>query len=123
RGEFNDETARLSANFDVLSADRNAEYGIWSDKRDQLVADRGYYSDAYNNAVNFSKAGKVTEEFESVEIGEIRQGEQGFYLWVGEKIHLTEGGATSTAEYQWVYCMEPVGSEMQITDYINVKNK
>ena len=80
-------------------------------------------SDAYNNAVNFSKAGKVTEEFESVEIGEIRQGEQGFYLWVGEKIHLTEGGATSTAEYQWVYCMEPVGSEMQITDYINVKNK
>jgi len=80
-------------------------------------------SDAYNNAVNFSKAGKVTEEFKSVEIGEIRQGEQGFYLWVGETIQLTESGATSTAEYQWVYCMEPVGKEMQITDYINVKNK
>lgn len=80
-------------------------------------------SDAYNNAVNFSKAGKVKEEFVSVEIGEIRQGEQGFYLWVGEKIELTENGTTSTAEYQWVYCMEPVGKEMKITDYINVKNK
>ncbi|MBR5001337.1 MAG: hypothetical protein IKY08_05175, partial [Firmicutes bacterium] len=80
-------------------------------------------SDAYNNAVGFSKAGKVKEEFTSVEIGEIRQGEQGFYLWVGEKIQLTENGATSTAEYQWVYCMEPVGKEMKITDYINVKNK
>ena len=80
-------------------------------------------SDAYNNAVGFSKAGKVKEEFTSVEIGEIRQGEQGFYLWVGEKIQLTENGTTSTAEYQWVYCMEPVGKEMKITDYINVKNK
>ena len=65
----------------------------------------------------------MKEEFTSVEIGEIRQGEQGFYLWVGEKIQLTENGTTSTAEYQWVYCMEPVGKEMKITDYINVKNK
>ena len=80
-------------------------------------------SDAYNNAVGFSKAGKVKEEFVSVEIGEIRQGEQGFYLWVAEEIKLVENGVTSTANYQWVYCMEPVGQEMKLVDYISVKNK
>lgn len=80
-------------------------------------------SDAYNNTVNFSKAGKVKEEFTSMEIGEIRQGEQGFYLWAKEEIKLVENGTTSTANYQWVYCMEPVGKEMKIVDYISVKNK
>jgi len=79
-------------------------------------------SDAYNQAVNFSKAGKVKEEFVSVQIGEIRQGQNGFYLWAAEEIKLTENGETKTANYKWVYCMEPVGKEMKITDYISVKN-
>ena len=79
-------------------------------------------SDAYNQAVNFSKAGKVKEEFVSVQIREIRQGQNGFYLWAAEVIKLTENGETKTANYKWVYCMEPVGKEMKITDYISVKN-
>lgn len=80
-------------------------------------------SRAYENAVGFSKVGKVTEEFLSLEIGEVRKGQQGFYLWANEEIKLTENGSTATASYQWVYCMEPVGNEMKIVDYINIKNK
>jgi len=80
-------------------------------------------SRAYENAVGFSKVGKVKEEFSSLEIGEIRQGAQGFYLWVQEKIKLTENGTSSTAEYQWVYCLEAVDKQMKIVDYINVKDK
>ena len=60
---------------------------------------------------------------ELVKIGEIRQGEQGFYLWDAEEIKLTENGVTSTASYQWVYCLEAVDCQMKIVDYINVKNK
>ena len=80
-------------------------------------------SRAYENAVGFSKVGKVTEEFLSLEIGEVRKGQQGFYLWANEEIQLTENGSTATASYQWVYYMEPVGNEMKIVDYINIKNK
>lgn len=80
-------------------------------------------SRAYKNASEFSKVGKVKEEFLSVELGEIRQGEQGNYLWAKEQIRLVENGVSSTVNYQWVYCMEPVDGQMKIVDYINVKNK
>ncbi len=77
-------------------------------------------SQAYINATGFSKIGKVTEKFISMEIGDIRQGENGFYLWAAEEIEMTENAASSTANYRWIYCFEPVGKEMKIVNYIRI---
>lgn len=40
---------RLLNNFNMLSQDRATQYGEWGDRYNQLVADRGYYADNYNN--------------------------------------------------------------------------
>ena len=40
---------RLLNNYSMLSQDRATEYGEWGDRYNQLVADRGYYADNYNN--------------------------------------------------------------------------
>jgi hypothetical protein len=47
---YNAEGDRLNNNFNLLSTDRNTQYGEWSDRYNQLVNDRGYYGDNYNNA-------------------------------------------------------------------------
>lgn len=47
---YNAEGDRLNTNFNLLATDRSAEYSQYADKYNQLVADRGYYSDNYNNA-------------------------------------------------------------------------
>lgn len=41
---------RLAQNFSVLSADRDAAYGMYTDKYNRLVGDRDYFANAYNNA-------------------------------------------------------------------------
>lgn len=47
---YNAEGDRLNNNFNLLSTDRNTQYGEWSDRYNQLVNERGYYGDNYNNA-------------------------------------------------------------------------
>jgi hypothetical protein len=49
---YNAEGDRLANNFGVISADRNTAYGEHMDKYNQLVADRDYYANDYNNAYN-----------------------------------------------------------------------
>ena len=49
---YNAEGDRLNNNFNLLSTDRNTQYGEFTDKYNRLVNDRGYYSDNYNNAYN-----------------------------------------------------------------------
>ena len=41
---------RLAQNFSVLSADRDAALGMWTDKLNRLIGDRDYYANNYNNA-------------------------------------------------------------------------
>lgn len=49
---YNAEGDRLNNNFNLLSTDRNTQYGEYTDKYNRLVNDRGYYSDNYNNVYN-----------------------------------------------------------------------
>ncbi len=74
-------------------------------------------SEAYRKSVNYSKVGKIKETFKLLEIGEIRQGANGFYIWVHEEIGATENGKTSDMKYNWIYYLEPVDGQMKIVNY------
>lgn len=74
-------------------------------------------SKAYDNAVSFSKVGKIKETFNLLEIGEIRQGEKGFYVWVHEEIRIEEGGKVTDKTYNWIYYLEPENGQMKIVNY------
>ncbi len=78
-------------------------------------------SKAYRNAVSFSKAGKITETFKQLQIGEIRQGSEAFYVWAYEEIQITEKGATRNQNYDYIYHLEPVDGKMQIINYTKYK--
>lgn len=87
-------------------------------KKDQTVL--GFTkegSSAYTKTKNFSNTRKITEEFDSLKIGEIRQGGNGFYLWVDEAITINEKGKTKTANYHYIYYLEPVEKQMKIVSY------
>ena len=47
--KYNQEGQDMLNKYSMLSDDKNTEYGMWADKYNQLVADRGYYSDAYDS--------------------------------------------------------------------------
>lgn len=74
-------------------------------------------SEAYRKTLAFSKVGKVKESFKLLEIGEIRQGAKGFYVWVHEEIQITEKGTTTDKKYNWIYYLEPSDTKMQIVNY------
>ncbi len=74
-------------------------------------------SRAYNNVASFSKAGKITEVFESFSIGEIRKGEKGYYVFTEEQIKKTEKGKDSMISNHWIYYLEPVEQKMMIVNY------
>ncbi|MEG2198862.1 MAG: hypothetical protein RRY25_01050, partial [Anaerovorax sp.] len=74
-------------------------------------------SQAYKNAVNSTELGKITETFYRLEIGEIRQGENGYYIWCHEKKQLSQGGVGAENEYNWIYYVEPDGSNMKVVNY------
>lgn len=74
-------------------------------------------SKAYQNAVSYSKIGKIKENFNLLEIGEIRQGSQGFYVWVHEELQITEQGTITDKKYNWIYYLEPVDGKMNIVNY------
>lgn len=59
-------------------------------------------SKAYKNVVNFSKKNKL-QEFLLFEIGEIRKGEDGYYVWTHEKIKEVQNGESKIKEYNWIY--------------------
>lgn len=72
---------------------------------------------AYGNAIGFTKVGKVKETFLKLEIGEIRQGANGFYVWTKETIQIEEGGKSSTKVYRWIYYLEPIDWHIKVVDY------
>lgn len=74
-------------------------------------------SEAYRKSVNYSKIGKIKETFKLLEIGEIRQGTNGFYLWAHEEIMIKENGKTTDMKYNWIYYLEPADGQMKIVNY------
>ncbi|NCB42599.1 MAG: hypothetical protein EOM59_08260 [Clostridia bacterium] len=85
---------------------------------DLLKAD----GEAYRSALNFSKIGKIKEEFESLMLGEIRYIGFEYYVFVREHIAVTEEGKTSLSAYSWLYRLEDVAGELKIVDYTAFKN-
>lgn len=84
---------------------------------DQVLALTKEGSKAYNNVSSYSKVGRVQQEFTLLEIGEIRIGSNGFYVWSYEEIKEVEGATTIYKKYHWIYQLEPVGDEMKIVNY------
>lgn len=76
-------------------------------------------SEAYQKAVKFSKVGKIKETFKLLEIGEIRQGSKGFYIWAHEELQIVENGKATYKKYNWIYYLEPTDGKMQIVNYFN----
>lgn len=74
-------------------------------------------SPAEKNTLNFTKAGKIKETFNSLEIGEVRKGTKGYYIWVREEIEILENNINTTKIYNWVYQITPVENQMKIVDY------
>ncbi|QIB67855.1 zinc ribbon domain-containing protein [Aminipila butyrica] len=71
-------------------------------------------SSAYKDAKNSSLVGKVTETFDTLRIGEIRQGASGFYLWAYEEITITKAGKPKTRKYNYIYYLEPIEKQMKV---------
>ncbi len=74
-------------------------------------------SKARKNAETFSKVGKVKQTFDRLEIGEIRKGQEAFYVWTYEEIKEVQGNKTTIKKYNWVYRLEPIDKEMKIVNY------
>ena len=49
----------------------------------------------------------MEQTFLLLQIGEIREGKQGFYAWTYEEIKEVQGGNTSIKKYNWIYQLEP----------------
>lgn len=79
-------------------------------------------SKAYNDVKTYSKLGKISETFNSLELGEMRKGENGYYIWVKENYDKTENGKTSNVIYNYVYYLEPVGQELKVVSYKKLTN-
>ena len=69
------------------------------------------------NTLSFSKAGKINEVFNLLEIGEVRKGTKGYYVWVREEIEITENNRTAAKTYQWIYQVAPSDTGMKIVNY------
>lgn len=74
-------------------------------------------SAAYKNSKAYSQAGKIKETFVLLEIGEIRQGADGFYVWTHEQIQIEKNGSVQSKEYYWIYLLRASGGQMKIADY------
>ncbi len=73
-------------------------------------------SRAYKNVVNFNKEG-ILEEFLLFEIGEIRKGQEGYYIWTHEKIKVVKEGKSEIREYYWIYQVIEGEYDFFIADY------
>ncbi|HZK87816.1 MAG TPA: hypothetical protein VFC27_01580, partial [Anaerovoracaceae bacterium] len=78
-------------------------------------------SQAEKNTLTFTKAGKIEETFNSLEIGEIRKGAKGYYIWVREEIEILENNLNTTKVYNWIYQLTPVENQMKIVNYFSYK--
>lgn len=74
-------------------------------------------SQAYKNAINFENAGKMNLTFNLLEIGEIRKGEKGYYVWCHTEVEISENATTTQSKYNWIYYLEPKDSGMKMINY------
>lgn len=73
-------------------------------------------SKAYKNVVTFNRDGTL-EEFLLFEIGEIRKGNDGYYVWTHEKIKVVKDGESEIREYNWIYQLVEGEYDFFISNY------
>ena len=78
-------------------------------------------SQAEKKTLSFTNEGNIKETFLTLQIGEIRKGVKGYYIWVREEIELLEKGTSTIKVYNWIYQVVPVENEMKIADYFSYK--
>ncbi|MCR5481275.1 MAG: zinc-ribbon domain-containing protein [Clostridia bacterium] len=108
---FDEEIVRTLITFD-------SEWVDYVNKKDEsvfTVIKPGSMADT--NARAYEKAGKITETFNLLKIGEIRKSETGYYIWAEENVNIAEGGSSQDKTYKWVYYLEPEGNEMKLCSY------
>ncbi len=80
---------------------------------DYLKAD----GSAYRSAVNFDRVGQIKERFVQLEIGEIRQYGDSFFVFDRETIEVSQEDKSANSISSMVYELVPVGGELKIKDY------
>ena len=60
-----------------------------------------------------------TTQFSLLEVGDVRQGSNGFYVWAHETVSTEKDGTVQTQEKNCIYFLRAAGGEMKIAAYIN----
>ncbi len=109
----------------LVSAQTEKKYVL---KFNHVLTTQDPYHEAFlkwAEAVSARTNGNLKVEiFPSAQLGveedileQIRQGANGFYVWVHEEIQITENGTTTEKQYNWIYYLEPVDGQMKIVNY------
>ncbi len=78
-------------------------------------------SPIYLQSKSFSKAGQVTELFDSLEIGEMRKTEKGFYIWAKETIKVPEATGEIIKTENCIYYVEKDDQEeLKLVKYMKI---
>lgn len=73
---------------------------------------------AYEQQVEYKqKHPNLTQHYNDVTVQTVRQSENNYYAWVGEKISQTENGKETIIENDWVYRLHKSGNQWYIDDY------
>ncbi|MCL1808453.1 MAG: hypothetical protein FWG42_01645 [Clostridiales bacterium] len=72
---------------------------------------------AEKSILDFKRGSGVKKAFKLLQIGELRQSGDTFFIWTREVIEDTVNGKTTENTYNWVYQMEAAGDKMQVVGY------
>ncbi len=73
-------------------------------------------SRADRNLTGFDKE-DIVEEFLLFEVGDIRKGSSGYYVWAHEKIKVISTEKTEIKEYYWIYKLVEGNGSFYVADY------
>ncbi|MCL1982876.1 MAG: hypothetical protein FWG53_07330, partial [Clostridiales bacterium] len=72
---------------------------------------------AEKSILDYKRGSGVKKTFKLLQIGEIRQNGNIFFIWAHEMIQDTANGKTTENSYDWIYRMEAVDDKMLVTGY------
>ncbi len=77
-------------------------------------------SEAYEDIMKFNKNG-LTENFKTVEIGEVRNYNDFYYVWTHEVIEELRNGEITLREYNWIYKLKKEEMDFYIVAFTGDK--
>ena len=78
-------------------------------------------SEAYEDIKNFNRNG-LTEKFKTLEIGEVRNHNDYYYVWTHEVIEELKNGETKLREYNWIYKFKKTEMDFYLVDFTRDNN-